>query len=85
MSQGRLPYSQVDVQKVVIFPLPNVMRVVAVKSCLSSSLQGVSMPLQGLLWGLHSYQSHRNLSALEKRSRSKTPRLPRTLGLQMRS
>lgn len=81
MSLGVLPLIQLDCQKLVLSPFPTLMIVDALNKSLSLLSQGMSRSTHGLSTCFHLNQSHLNLSARAKRSRSKTPSPPRYFGV----
>jgi hypothetical protein len=76
---GACPSIQLDPQKSAIFPLPIVTTVDALKRPISALSHGSCMPTHALSLTFHLNHSHLSLSALAKRSRSRTPRPPYSL------
>ena len=78
---GISPYSQLLCQKRAFAPSLTVILVDRLKSSRLVSLQGRSVPAQGLDSSTQSCQSHRKRRALPKFSKSGIPKPPRSLGL----
>ena len=83
-SLGLHPPNHLELQKLVLVPLPIVICVQAAKSSLSVVSHGVSVPTQVFCGDTHSCQSQRSRSALAKHSRLRMPRPPFSFGRQVR-
>jgi hypothetical protein len=83
MCLGVCPLIQLECQKVVLSPLPTVITVDAWNSSLSVLSQGTTRPVHGRSTNFYRNHSQRNLKARAKRSKSKMPRPPRSLGAQV--
>ena len=75
-SLGRMPCIQALFQKAIFLPFPILIIVAAVNRCLSVSLQGSSLPTQGLPSGFQSRQSHKKWRALVNFPRCRMPKPP---------
>lgn len=80
---GACPLIQCENQKLSFSPLPIVTRVEAWKRALSVLSQGTSSPAHGLSTCFQRNHSHLSLKALAKRSSSRIPSPPRSLGAQV--
>lgn len=78
---GASPSSQLCYPNRAFFPFPTETKVDALKRSWSPSLQGTSVPTQGLELSTHSCQSHRCRRALPNMSRFVTPSPTRSFGL----